>query len=104
MANRAIYIRSLIPVMERMQQVKPEEAAWGVLVRRGEGYETTFLGLAHGEYGPQMEVTMADSVARLREFRDSADDWEALALKQVKWLKRNDRPWFAAWGGPSKRL
>jgi hypothetical protein len=100
MANRAVYIESLLPAYERLlQQTKVD--VWKRLYDDGRWYAFGFWGEAHQDpMGPLAGV----SVNELRRFRRGADDWEAVALRAAKRLRREDLAFRASWQGPSRKL
>jgi hypothetical protein len=104
MAERALYIDSLLELVRHMGDVAPtrlQGALGDRAVPDGILFRDDFLSLAHGERG--LLVSIASSVADLSAFRRSADDWEAGALRLMKPARDLDPEWFHAWGGTSKR-
>jgi hypothetical protein len=103
MANRALYIDSLMPMADRMVEMgQKTKEGWKQRAENGRMFRDTYLAIAHGE---QMGVvSMADSTADLRAFRRMADDWEAGMLQLARMARKQDPQWFATWGGPRGKL
>jgi hypothetical protein len=101
MANRALYIDSLLPMADRMAE-KAQKGNWKATAEDGRLYRDIFLGLAHGD--PQAPVTISHRTSRLAAFRTLADDWESGMLRLARMARKQDPEWFANWGGPPGKL
>jgi hypothetical protein len=107
MASRAVYIKSLLPVAERMAEVAPsdsERSRWQAMVKDGKGHESTYWLLAHQSDDRLGAAMMNQPVNYLRAMRDDADRWEAAALQALRALKRTDSQWARLYPGPSRKL
>jgi hypothetical protein len=107
MAERALFIESLLPAVERMRELGDgDEEGWANKAHDAKVYRDMYITIAHGEpFGgiTSRYVSIVDSSRELASFRRKADEWQAEALRLVRTLRQQDPQWFATWGGPRRK-